>query len=91
MLDITHMFCKCLCIFFFLRESFIPNQSISGRVYALNMWNREFKTNTLDKDAARRFRDTVFCVGGKQPEEKTSKDYLGHEPSTGPYFQWLNI
>ncbi|KAK4059871.1 hypothetical protein Trihar35433_10415 [Trichoderma harzianum] len=28
---------------------------------------------------------------GKQPEEKTLRDYLGHEPSTGPYFKWLNI
>ncbi|KAL6824677.1 hypothetical protein J3E69DRAFT_356305 [Trichoderma sp. SZMC 28015] len=64
---------------------------VLGRVFALNMWNREFKTNTLDKDAARRFRDTVFCVGGKQPEEKTLRDYLGHEPSTDPYFKWLNI
>ncbi|KAK0756199.1 LOW QUALITY PROTEIN: hypothetical protein N5P37_011114, partial [Trichoderma harzianum] len=64
---------------------------VPGRVFALNMWNREFKTNTLNKDAARRFRDTVFCVGGKQPEEKTLRDYLGHEPSTGPYFKWLNI
>ncbi|KAL6693409.1 hypothetical protein J3F84DRAFT_401284 [Trichoderma pleuroticola] len=64
---------------------------VLGRVFALNMWNREFKTNTLDKDAARRFRDTVFCVGGKQPEEKTLEDYLGHEPSLTPYFQWLNI
>ncbi|KKP02794.1 peptidase family M3 [Trichoderma harzianum] len=64
---------------------------VLGRVFALNMWNREFKANTLDKDAAKRFRDTVFCVGGKQPEEKTLKDYLGHEPSTDPYFKWLNI
>lgn len=55
------------------------------------MWNHEFKTNTLDKAAARRFRDTVFCVGGKQPEEKTLRDYLGHEPITSPYFEWLNI
>lgn len=91
MLGIIHMFCKCRCIFFSLQTDFISNPLISGRVFALNMWNREFKTNTLDKDAARRFRDTVFCVGGKQPEEKTLRDYLGHEPSTGPYFKWLNI
>ncbi|KAL6817559.1 hypothetical protein V8C40DRAFT_281751 [Trichoderma camerunense] len=64
---------------------------ILGRVFASNMWNRKFKTNTLDKDAARRSRDTVFCVGGKQPEEKTLREYLGHEPSTSPYFKWLNI
>lgn len=55
------------------------------------MWNREFKTDTLNKEAARRFRDTVFHVGGGQPEEKSLQNYLGQEPSTSPYFEWLDI
>lgn len=55
------------------------------------MWNREFKASTLDKEAARRFRDTVFRVGGGQPEEETLKEYLGQEPSTSAYFKWLGI
>ncbi|KAL7954194.1 hypothetical protein V8C34DRAFT_320186 [Trichoderma compactum] len=64
---------------------------VLGRVFALDMWNRQFEANTLDEDAARRIRDTVFCVGGRQPEEKTLKNYLGHKPSTSPYSQWLNM
>ncbi|PTB34860.1 uncharacterized protein TrAFT101_002296 [Trichoderma asperellum] len=64
---------------------------VLGRVFALNMWNCEFKTNTLDKEAGKRFRDTVFEMGGGQPEEKTLEKYLGQQPSTSPYFEWLDI
>jgi metallopeptidase MepB len=43
----------------------------------------------MSKDAGRRYRDMVYRVGGSQPEMKTLVDYLGHEPSTKPYFAWL--
>lgn len=33
----------------------------------------------------------VLRVGGSQPEMKTLTDYLGHQPSTRPYFVYLGI
>ena len=63
----------------------------SGRVYALDMWQRGFKADTLSKEEGRRFRNLVLQVGGSQPEMKTLTDYLGHEPSSEPYFEWLGV
>jgi hypothetical protein len=31
----------------------------------------------------------ILRIGGRQPEMKTMTDYLGHEPSIGPYLAWL--
>lgn len=45
----------------------------------------------MNKEAGRRYRNMVLRVGGSQPEIKTLTDYLGREPSTGPYFRYLGI
>jgi metallopeptidase MepB len=58
-------------------------------MFALDIFETGFKEDTMSKKAGRRYRDMVFRVGGSQPEMKTLTDYLGHEPSTGPYLAWL--
>ncbi|KAK1756992.1 hypothetical protein QBC47DRAFT_359473 [Echria macrotheca] len=67
---------------------------VLGRVYALDMWERggfgaAFDQPEQMKDAAKRFRDEVLAVSGRQPEMTTLHRYLGGIPSTRPYFQWM--
>lgn len=44
-----------------------------------------------EKKAGRRFRRSIFEPGGSQPEMKTLAGYLGREPSSVPYFEWLGV
>lgn len=43
----------------------------------------------MSKEAGRRYRDMILRVGGSQSEMKTLRDYLGREPTTRPYLEWL--
>lgn len=45
----------------------------------------------MSKEGGRRYRKMVLQFGGSQPEMKTLTDYLGREPSTRPYFEFLGI
>jgi len=59
------------------------------------MWQTGGFESTLDDDAereaGRRFRRGIFEPGGSQPEMKTLMDYLGREPRSEAYFEWLGI
>lgn len=46
-------------------------------------------TTTMSKEAGWRYRDMILRVGGSQSEMKTLRDYLGCEPTTRPYLEWL--
>ena len=65
--------------------------NFSGRVFALNIFETGFKNHTMSKEGGRRYRDMVLRPGGSQPEMKTLTDYLGRQPSTKPYFEYLSI
>ncbi|KAK5657182.1 hypothetical protein OQA88_3240 [Cercophora sp. LCS_1] len=65
-----------------------------GRVHSLDMWKvGGFDSGVEDKEkeAGRRFRRGIFEPGSSQPEMKTLINFLGREPSSGPYFEWLGI
>lgn len=62
-----------------------------GRVFALDIFNTGFAADTLSKDAGSRYRDMVLRLGGSQPEIDVLTRYLGREPSTRPYFEYLGI
>ncbi|WPG97469.1 zincin [Acrodontium crateriforme] len=62
-----------------------------GRLYGLNIFQAGFSSDLMNKTNARRYRDMVLCKGGSQPEMKTLTDYLGREPSTEIYLQWLGV
>jgi len=59
------------------------------------MWERggfgAFDQIEQMKDAAKRFRDEVLAVSGRQPEMTTLTRYLRGAPSTKPYFQWMGV
>lgn len=55
------------------------------------MWEREFKTDPLSKEAGRRFRDVVLQPGGSRAEMEVFLDYVGREVNTEPYFRWLGL
>jgi Zn-dependent oligopeptidase len=55
------------------------------------MFVARFKVDVNNKDAARRFRDQVLGVGGRQPESKTFEDFVGRPPSIEPYLEWLGL
>lgn len=63
----------------------------SGRVFALDIFKAGFEQDTMSKEGGRRFRKIVLQLGGFQPEMKTLTDYLGRQPSTRPYFEYLGI
>ncbi|KAF2724833.1 zincin [Polychaeton citri CBS 116435] len=64
---------------------------ILGRLVGLNIFQAGFSDDLMNRQNGRRYRDKVLCKGGSQPEMKTLTDYLGHEPSTRPYFEWLGV
>ncbi|CAN8104142.1 unnamed protein product [Discula destructiva] len=64
---------------------------ILGRVFALDIFKTGFEQDTMSKDGGRRYRNMVLRLGGSQPEMKTLTDYLGRQPSTRPYFDYLGI
>ncbi|KAK1752826.1 hypothetical protein QBC47DRAFT_430873 [Echria macrotheca] len=67
---------------------------ILGRVHSLDMWQAsgfESDSDQIEKDAGRRFRRGILEPGGSQPEMKTLVEYLGREPSSDPYFKWLDL
>ncbi|KAJ5506685.1 Neurolysin/Thimet oligopeptidase N-terminal [Penicillium expansum] len=58
-------------------------------VFAFDIFETGFRQDTMSKEAGRRYRDMILRVGGSQPEMKTLRDYLGREPTTRPYLEWL--
>ncbi|KAJ5939723.1 Neurolysin/Thimet oligopeptidase N-terminal [Penicillium verhagenii] len=60
-----------------------------GTVLAFDIFETGFQQDTMSQEAGRRYRDMVLRVGGSQFEMKTLRDYLGHEPITRPYLEWL--
>ncbi|KGO40507.1 Neurolysin/Thimet oligopeptidase, N-terminal [Penicillium expansum] len=60
-----------------------------GTVFAFDIFETGFRQDTMSKEAGRRYRDMILRVGGSQPEMKTLRDYLGREPTTRPYLEWL--
>lgn len=64
---------------------------VLGRLFALDIFKAGFEKDTLSMENGRRYRNMVLRVGGSQPEMKTLTDYLGHPPSTRPYFDYLGI
>lgn len=69
----------------------LPLKSYSGRVFALDIFRAGFEQDSMSKEGGRRYRKMVLQFGGSQPEMKTLTDYLGREPSTRPYFEFLGI
>lgn len=63
----------------------------SGRVFALDIFKTGFERDTMSQEAGKKYRDMVLMVGGSQPEMKTLTDFLGREPSTKPYFEYLGL
>jgi metallopeptidase MepB len=70
---------------------YILREIHSGRLFALDIFKTGFEKDTLSMDNGRKYRKMVLRVGGSQPEMKTLTDYLGHPPSTRPYFEYLGI
>lgn len=62
---------------------------LRGTVFAFDIFETGFRQDTMSKEAGRRYRDMILRVGGSQPEMKTLRDYLGREPTTRPYLEWL--
>ncbi|OQD60387.1 hypothetical protein PENPOL_c024G08170 [Penicillium polonicum] len=60
-----------------------------GMVLAFDIFETGFRQDTMSKEAGRRYRDMILRVGGSQSEIKTLRDYLGREPTTRPYLEWL--
>ncbi|CAI7617495.1 unnamed protein product [Penicillium viridicatum] len=60
-----------------------------GMVLAFYIFETGFRQDTMSKEAGRRYRDMILRVGGSQSEIKTLRDYLGREPTTRPYLEWL--
>ncbi|CRL27656.1 Peptidase M3A/M3B, thimet/oligopeptidase F [Penicillium camemberti] len=60
-----------------------------GTVLAFDIFETGFRQDTMSKEAGRRYRDMILRVGGSQSEMKTLRDYLGREPTTRPYLEWL--
>jgi metallopeptidase MepB len=60
-------------------------------MFALDIFKAGFEADTMSKVAGRRYRDMVLRPGGSQPEMEVLTRYLGREPSTRPYFEFLGL
>ena len=45
----------------------------------------------MSKEAGRKYREMVLEKGGSQPAMRTLVEFLGRQPSSAAFYQWLGI
>ncbi len=64
---------------------------LSSNVFSADIFHSVFKADPMDAQAGRRYRYSVLEKGGSQDGMKILSEFLGREPSTGPFLEDLGL
>lgn len=62
-----------------------------SRVFSIDMFRSVFEKDPMDGAEGRRYRKTVLEKGGSRPELDSLKEFLGREPSSTAFYEYLGL
>lgn len=62
-----------------------------SKVFSVDMFRSVFQKDPMDGAQGRRYRKTVLEKGGSRPVMDSLKEFLGREPSSAAFYEYLGL